>query len=375
MASLESLYPTIQVAFAEALKGHAGFVGHVATDGNLAERVAKGQKVLWMAATAGQAGDAVPGANGPRTQAMDVNDNYMEIEKVRNVPITITGDHYKGMAGNIYPLIKGAITDAVRKLVDEADDLLAKKVLEGASRQAYLDFSQISAFPEITKVYGSNKIQPADKAEVVLNSDALLALQSTEHYNNASKYGTDELIRKGRLADIHGYKIGSKPVLPALDITPVSGYTLDGDHAAGATQLNVLGGTGEIKAGAFISIILGETEQIHAGVVKTSLTGSGILELNAPGLEADVPGGKSLNILSNPVKGVAYMPDFVRFIVRPPAVPDGGDSAIESQLFKDPVSGLVIEVARYKQYLQETLDVRIAYGAKVVDSATVIRLT
>lgn len=374
MASLESLYPTIQVGFTEALKGFAGFVGHVATDGSLAERVAKGQKVQWMAAKAGVPGDSVPGADGPRTEAMDVNDDFMTIDMVRNVPITITGDNYKGMQGNIYPLIKSAITDAVRKLVDEADDYMAKKVMEGASRNKFIEWDNIAAFPVLTAAYGLNKIQPAGKAEVVLGSEALLALQSTEHYNNASKFGSDELIRKGRLAEIHGYKIGTKPVFPELKTSTATGYTLDGDHAAGATEIKVTGGTGEFKTGAVIDIILGETEFIAAGVVKEDLSGPGVLKVNAPGLEKDAPSGKPVSIVSNPTAGVAYMPDFVRFIVRPPAVPDGGDSAVDSQMFMDPVSKLVIEVALYKQYRQQTLDVRMAYGGKVVDSATVIRL-
>lgn len=374
MASLEILYPTIQVAFAEATKGLAAFVGHTATDGSLAERAALGQKIQWMAAKVGVPGDSVPGATGPRTEALEAVDNFMTIEKVRNVPITITGDQYKGMAGNIYPLIKDAITKAIRKLVDEADDFMARKVLEGASLVLRPNFGNIAAFPELTKSYGLNKLQPAGITDVVLNADALLALQSTEHYNNASKYGTDELIRRGRFADIHGYKIGSKPVLPTLEASTATGYTLDGDHAAGATEIKVTGGTGEFKLGTFVSIVLGETEHVAVGVVKEALNGPGMLKVNGPGLEKDVTGGKTISITTQKPQGVAYMPDHVRFLVRPPAVPDGGDAADDYQLFKDPVSGLVLEVAFYKQYRQQTLDVRWAYGAAVVDSATVIRV-
>lgn len=374
MASLESLYPTIQVAFAEATKGLAGFVGHTATDGSLAERAALGQKIQWLAAEVGQPGDSVPSADGPRTEALEAVDNFMTIERVRNVPITITGDQYKGMSGNIYPLIKDAIVKAVRKLVDEADDFVAKKVLEGASRMAGGDFSNVAAFASLTKEYGSNKILPAGKAEIVLGADALLDLQSAEHYNNASKFGSDELIRRGRLAQIHGYQIGSKPVFPELEEGTATGYTLDGDHAAGATKLKITGGTGDFKPGVPVEFSLGETDIPGIYVVKQASSSTGVLEINAPGLLQDVNNGVTISIIANPVNGVAYMPDYTRFIVRPPALPAGGDAADDYQMFKDPVSGLVLEVAFYKQYRQQTLDVRWAYGAKVVDSATVFRL-
>lgn len=374
MASLESLYPTIQVAFADATKGLAGFVGHTATDGSLAERAALGQKIQWLAAEVGQPGDSVPSADGPRTEALEAVDNFMTIERVRNVPITITGDQYKGMSGNIYPLIKDAIVKAVRKLVDEADDFVAKKVLVGASRRVGGDFSNVAAFASLTKEYGINKILPAGKAEIVLGTNALLDLQSAEHYNNASKFGSDELIRRGRLAQIHGYQIGSKPVFPELEAVTATGYTLDGDHAAGATELKITGGTGEIKAGSIVIIqIQGDTAPA-SGIVKETLNGPGIMKLNAPGLLQDYDNGSGITFSLFPANGVAYMPDYVRFIVRPPALPEGGDAADDYQMFKDPVSGLVLEVAFYKQYRQQTLDVRWAYGAAVTDSATVFRL-
>jgi hypothetical protein len=47
-------------------------------------------------------------------------------------------------------------------------------------------------------------------------------------------------------------------------------------------------------------------------------------------------------------------------------MPEGGDSATDMIQVVDPVSGLVYEIAEYKQYLQTVYHVRIAWGVKMV---------
>jgi hypothetical protein len=51
--------------------------------------------------------------------------------------------------------------------------------------------------------------------------------------------------------------------------------------------------------------------------------------------------------------------------MRPPAMPNGGDSAVDVMTVQDPNSGLVFEIAVYKGYMKTMLEVRCLYGTKV----------
>ncbi len=97
MATLESLYPTIQTALTDYGKGIVGFAGGVPIDASTSERVAKGQTIQMLEPRGRRHWDATPpGASGPRTGTLSADPRSVVIEKVRNVPIPITGDQMLG---------------------------------------------------------------------------------------------------------------------------------------------------------------------------------------------------------------------------------------------------------------------------------------
>jgi hypothetical protein len=57
-----------------------------------------------------------------------------------------------------------------------------------------------------------------------------------------------------------------------------------------------------------------------------------------------------------------------------PNLPPGGDIAADTKVVVDPVSGLQFEIAIYKQYMQNTWDVRAAWGVKIVKPEFVAKL-
>jgi len=52
-------------------------------------------------------------------------------------------------------------------------------------------------------------------------------------------------------------------------------------------------------------------------------------------------------------------------VVRAPALPNGGDAAVDVMTVQDPWSGLVFDIAAYKGYMKSMFEIRCLYGAKV----------
>ena len=62
---------------------------------------------------------------------------------------------------------------------------------------------------------------------------------------------------------------------------------------------------------------------------------------------------------------VAFHRTAIELGIRPPALPAGGDAAVDIMTVQDPYSGLVFEIAVYKGYMKTMIEVRALYGVKV----------
>ena len=377
--SLDPIIPTVQAAFSQATRGIVGFVGGANVNGDLAERVRVGQDIVWGEPVVGEPGDATPGSTGPREGSLGALAHTIKIERQRNVPIPVTGDQFKAMQGNIYPFLQEAFVKAIRKLIDEMDAYAGKKLLIGAStalttpnpepflmgtEQNMMDFALLK------KAIRINGYQP-NGFHLVAGPVPMLNLEGQNpQLFRANEFGSDELSRWGKLTTIQGFSIGAVTEFPAIESGTANGYAVNGDHAAGVSEVAVKTGSGTFKAG---TIVMFSPDYVNRYVVAEDLSGPGVLKLNSP-LKKAVSSNALVALPNLPPSVVAYDKNALKILARPPAVPDGGDAAIDSMVFQDKVSKLVVEVALYKQYLQQVYDVRIAYGAKVSDSEAVVLL-
>jgi hypothetical protein len=62
---------------------------------------------------------------------------------------------------------------------------------------------------------------------------------------------------------------------------------------------------------------------------------------------------------------VAFHRSAIELGMRAPAMPAGGDAAVDIMTVQDPWSGLVFEIAAYKGYMKSMFEVRCVYGSKV----------
>lgn len=380
--SLDAIIPTVQTAFTMATKGIVGFVGGADVNGSLAERVRVGQDIVWGEPVVGEPGDATPGATGPREGSLGALAHTIKIERQRNVPIPITGDQFKAMQGNIYPFLQDAFVKAIRKLVDEMDLYVGQKVLAGSSTAVIspngMPFTSgpsntpnMFDFSAMKRAFRRNGYEPSN-FRLVAGPDALEGLEGANpNLFRANEFGSDELVRWGSLTKIQGFLIGSAPNFPERVSSTATNYVTSGYHDAGVREIAVTYGAGDFAAGSLVKI----RDEIY-GVAEQLTGGSGTLKLTSPLRSAvnDETSVYDLSVDTNETMAVAYDKAAVKILARPPAVPDGGDSAVDTMTFQDSVSRLVIEVALYKQYMRQAYDVRIAYGARVIDPDAVIQL-
>ena len=76
------------------------------------------------------------------------------------------------------------------------------------------------------------------------------------------------------------------------------------------------------------------------------------------------PGMPPLTVGNNYMPNMAFHRTAIELAIRPMAVPDGGDAAVDSMLVQDPWSGLVFEIRAYKGYKKAMFDVSCIVGVK-----------
>ena len=134
-------------------------------------------------------------------------------------------------------------------------------------------------------------------------------------------------------------------------------------------------GTGTIVAGDALSIAndTGNVYIVNTG--DTDVSDGGTLVIAKPGLrKATGASTRALTIAADYTANVIFHRSAIELVVRPPAMPDGGDMAEDRMTVLDPNSGLVFEVALYKGYGMNLMEVVTYYQAKVWKSEMVATL-
>src|SRR5690606_31346341 len=187
----------------------------------------------------------------------------------------------------------------------------------------------------------------------------------------ANEAGTDEMLRNGIVSRVMGLNIHQSGQTPLHTKGSAATATLDSTDYAIGTKTATLAttGSGNSVEGDTVNIA-GENNGIWYGL-RSGLTGvgsGGTVTLNAPGLQiAQTTNTSNITVPSaNWRANMAFHKGAIVLATRPPAVPAGGDAAADVQFITDPVSGITYEVALYKQFLQNVIHVRLAWGWQAI---------
>ena len=371
--TLTNLIPDVYSALDTVSRELVGFIPSVTTD-MTTERAAKDQTVRSFVAPAVTAGDIAPAVTPPDDGDQTIGNVSLSITKSRRVPVRINGEEARGL-NNGGPGVMSVQADqfaqAMRTLVNEVESDLAG--LHVSASRAYGtagttpfgtagDFSDGSNVLRILKDNGS----PLTDNSLIIDTAAGASFLGKQSRYDVS--GDVALRRQGILQEIAGMSVReSAQIVTSTAGTGASATTDNAGYSIGDTVITLASaGTGTILAGDVITFA-GDTNKYVVASGDADVSGGGTITLAAPGLRKAIAASTTaITVVAAAARNMAFARSAIVLATRAPALPDGGDMAVDRQLVTDPRSGLSFEVAQYNQYRQIQYEVSLAWGVKAI---------
>ena len=209
------------------------------------------------------------------------------------------------------------------------------------------------------KILADNGCPFDGQLSVVMDTTAGANLRSLAQLQKANEGGGVELLRQGTLLDLQGFMLKESAGIVTHTKGTGTSYQLSAAGTAGDTSINVDTGSGTLLAGDIVTV----AGTSHKYVANTALSG-GVFTIGAPGLITAEADNDAITIGNSYTPNMAFHRSAIELAMRPMAVPDGGDAAVDAMIVQDPWSGLVFEIRAYKGYKKAMFDVSCVVGFK-----------
>ena len=363
--TLTGLIPVLYKAIDKVSRELTGFIPSVGLD--LSDTGAAVDQTIRIPVTnAVTSSNVTPGVTAPNDGGPDIGYVDVTITKSKYVPIRWSGEEAAGVGARYDEIRANQFAQAMRVLVNEVEQDLAD--LYYAASRAYGGdsdsfASNLSAPANLRKILADNGA-PMTDLQLVLSTSQGARLRTLAQLTKANEAGTDDLLRRGVLLDIHGFAVRESAKVATVTQGAATNYVLNGARNAGATSLHVKNGTVAINKGAIITITGDDNKYV---VAENYSGGDGWLKINAPGLMKTASNGAEITVSTDTYEAaLAFDRGAIQLVARPPLMPQGGDAADDVMNITDPVSGLTFQVALYRQYRQIKYEVALAWGVKAI---------
>lgn len=314
-----------------------------------------------------------PAMTIPTADDVTVTTESVTIGQVANVRVPLVGDALLQLqnCNSREDFNNNIIAQSLRKIRNAIEAHCGTVVKNGSSRATGTagttpfasNHNSINAVRQILKDNGC----PVEDGSVslIINTAAGTNLRNLSNLYKVNEAGSSELLRRGILQDISGILIKeSAGVASHTKGTGTSYQTNSAGLVTGSTDIPLDTGSGTIVAGDHVTFASGAGSG-RSYIVGTGIASAGTAVLNFPGLLGAIPDNNALTVGNDYTANVAFHRNAVELIMRPPALPAGGDAARERMTVFDPVSGMVFEIALYTGYGMNMLDITTFYQAKV----------
>ena len=256
----------------------------------------------------------------------------------------------------------------MRVITNQIEKFTALALKNGASRAVGTAgttpfATDFKILPSLRKVLVDNGCPVEDgELALVLNSTAGANLRGLAQLNRVNEAGGDQMLRRGELLNLNGFSLKESAGIPQHVAGTGANYVTSGTGAIGDKSLTLATGTGTILAGDIVSVANSDGSLY---VVNSPIAAPGVLGIAAPGLTGATATAKAVTVGAGYTGNVGFHKSAVEIVMRPPAMPPGGDIAVDRTTIFDAVSGLVFEVAEYKGRGMNLFEITTFYGAKV----------
>lgn len=367
---LTDLIPNAYQALDIVSRELVGIIPQVTRDSGI-ERVAVGQKVKSPIVPPQPAEDIVPGQLPPTSGSQTIGNFEMTLTKSRAVPFLWTGEEERSLdnGGPGSGVIQtNQIAQALRTLTNE---------MEGDLAALHSTFSRAYGTPGTTPFNTAGDYTDASETLRILKdngtpqSDLHMAINTAagarflgKQAGKVNEAGTDRMLRQGVLLDVNGMAIReSAQINQFVKGTAAGATTNNAGYAVGATVLTLAAaGTGVIKTGDVVTFA-GDANQYVVTSGDADVSNGGTITIAAPGLLVAMSAAtKAITVLNSSARNMVFRRSALILANRLPALPKGGDAAIDRFTIQDPVSGLVFELAMYGMYRQMRYEVSATWG-------------
>ncbi len=382
--TLTNLIPDLHEALDVVSRELVGMIPAVRRDTNVA-RAAVNENVYIPITPAASSANNTPAVTAPDTGDQTIGSTAVTISKSKHVPVRWNGEETKGLqnSGLFSSIQADRFYQGMRTLVNEIEaDLWAAAYVKSsraygtAATAPFGTAGDFSDFAEVAKILDVNGCPTGDR-QLVLGHSAIANLRGKQSILfKANEAGSSDMLRDGMTDRIQNFAIRHSHAVGVHTKGAGTGYDfVSGGEAIGQTTLSLEGGTVNttgIKAG---DVITHAGDSVNKYVVNTGLTAtSGDIVIGDPGLLIAGVDANELTIGNSYTANLAFDRNAVILATRMPAMPEGGDSAEDVIQVMDDRTGLMFEVALYKQFLQNVYHVRVAWGCAAIKSAHIATL-
>ena len=304
----------------------------------------------------------------PEGDDQTVDTKTVSITKAQAIQVPWTGEDMRHVSnGAGFETIYGdQIAQAMRTLANEIEADMLTELYQNASR-AYgtagttpfgTNFDEVANIRQILVDNGC----PIDQLTMVMNTTAGTSLRNLAQLQKANEAGSASLLRQGVLLDLQGIALKESAGVQSHTKGTGTGYLVNNGAGilAGGTAIATDTGSGTVLAGDIVTFA---ADSANKYVVNTALSG-GSFAIGDNGAQVAIADNNAITVGGSYAANVAFRRTAAELVIRPPAVPDGGDLADDAMIVQDPWSGLTFEIRVYNGYRKRMFEVAAAWGVK-----------
>jgi hypothetical protein len=348
-------------------------------------RAAVGQTVTVPVVPAATGGNITPAATPPDDGDVVVGSTTIAITKSKYSPVRWNGEEQLavGPSGTYNQILADQFAEAFRWLGNQVEvDIVTAAYLASSRAYGTAGTAPFGTSGDLTDFAGVNRIldengAPMGSRNLILGSAGRFNLEGKQGILlKVNEAGTDGLLRARRMDPVLGFNIGFSHGIVAHTAGAGTGYDINNGagEAVGQTTITLDGGTVNttgVKAGDVVTFA-GDTNKYVVGTGTVAVAGD--IVLNDPGLRILAADTTEMTIGASYTANVAFTRDAIVLAARAPAAPEGGDSAIDSRMVTDPVTGISFEIRLYKEYRRIRWEVGLAWGVGVINERHIATL-